>query len=101
MATIFGIAFWQIVMVEVKEPLEKKHCQKSTEHPGDGLIERTQLLRRVRQEMQQRNSKHQTRDKTDCHLQSRMSEANNQRQPAACQRSEQNERAVNRQQPTG
>ena len=69
MAAIFRITFGRVVVVEVKKTLQKKHRKKPAQHPRDGAVKRMQLLRRIRQEMQQGDSKHETGDKTDGDLQ--------------------------------
>src|SRR3954471_2758861 len=62
MAAIFRVAFGQIVVMKMKEPLQEKHREKSTQHPGDGPVKRAQLLISIRQEMQQGNSEHEAGD---------------------------------------
>lgn len=69
MTAIFGIALWQIVMMKMKEPLKKKHRQKTAEHPFHGAIQRMQMVLGIRQEMEDGNSEHQTSDEADGHLQ--------------------------------
>ena len=98
---ILRVAFRQVVMVKMKEPLEKEHREKAAQHPGHRPVQRTQLFSAVGKEMQQRNPEHQAGDEADRHLQPGVREADEQGQPAACQRGEEHERAVNGQQPTG
>ncbi len=52
------------------------------------------LFLRIRQEMQQRDAKHQARNKADRHLQAGMGQVNQQRQPATGQRSQQHQRTI-------
>ena len=96
---IFGIAFGRVVVVKVEKALEKKHRKKTAEHPCRRAVNRMQLLLRVRQKMQQRDSQHETGHETGCQLQSRVRGADDQQHPAAGERREQNQRAINGQQP--
>jgi hypothetical protein len=101
LAAIFRVTFGHVMVMKMKKSLQKKHRQKAAKRPFHGAIKRTQLLRSVREKMQQCDTEHEAGHETDGHLQSRVREVNQQRQPAARQRREQHERAVNDQQPTG
>src|ERR1017187_3677003 len=98
-AAIFRVAFRQNVMMEMEEALDKEHRQKTAEQPMHRLVKRMQLLLRVRQKMEQGDAEHESGDKTHRDLQPRMGEMDGQQQPAARQRREQDQRAVNDQQP--
>ncbi len=100
-AAIFWIAFGQIVVMKMKEALDKKHRQKTAEHPFSRLVERMQLLIGVRQKMEQGDAEHQSGDEADGNLQPRVGEMDEQQKPAARQRSQQDQRAVKCQQPRG
>ena len=39
-ATIFRVAVGQVVVMEMKEALQKKHRQKTTKHPRDSPVKR-------------------------------------------------------------
>ena len=56
-AAIFRIAFGRVMMMKMKKPLEKKHRQKTAEHPFDGTIQRSQLFARIRQKMESATDK--------------------------------------------
>ena len=100
-AAIFRIAFRQIVVMKMKKPLQKKHGEEPAQHPVHRASQRMQLLRRVRQKMQQGDAEHEARDKADGHLQTGVGQVDEERQPAARQRGEQYEQAIKNQQPRG
>jgi hypothetical protein len=89
------------VVVKVKKALQKKHRQKTAEHPRRRPVNRMQLLRRVRQKMQQRDAQHEAGHETGRQLQARVGGTDDQQQPAARERREQNQRAIDCQQPDG
>jgi len=60
-----------------------------------------QLLRRIRQKMQQRDAQHEAGHETGRQLQARVGGTDDQQQPAARQRGQQHQPAVDRQQPIG
>lgn len=74
MSTILRVTFGKIVMMKMKKPLQKEHCQKAAQHPGHRAVQRMQLLRGIRKEMQERDAQHQPSYETDCHLKSRVSQ---------------------------
>src|SRR3569833_1084954 len=86
---------------KMKESLEEKHRQEPAEHPANGAVQRLQMFIRVRQKVEQGDAQHKAGDETDSNLQARMSKPNENRQPPARQRCDENEPAINRQQPTG
>ena len=47
-AAILRIPFRQIVMMEMKETLQKKHHEKSTKRPCHAAVERMKLFLRIR-----------------------------------------------------
>jgi hypothetical protein len=89
------------MVMKMKEPLEEKHGQEPAEHPAHGAVQRLQIFIRIRQKMEQGDAQHQAGNKTDGNLQARMGKPNDDRQPTARQRRNENESAINRQQPTG
>src|SRR5579871_4034023 len=101
LTAIFGIALGKIVVMKMKEALQKEHCQKSPEHPCNGPVKRTQLLTGIWQKMQQRDAKHQACDEADRGLQSSMGQLNDNGQPTTKERSQQDKRTIYHQQPTG
>ena len=100
-AAIFRIAFGQIMMMKMKKALQEKHRKKTSEHPRNGAVERSQIFFGVGQEMEQGDAEHQARNEADGDLQAGVGEFDEQGQPTAGQRREKNEHTVNRQQPTG
>ena len=53
-----------VMMVKVKEALEKKHRQKTSHQPDHGTVNGTQLLPGVWEQVQQAYTQHQTRHET-------------------------------------
>jgi len=51
--------------------------RESPQHPGDGAVERSQVLGGVGQKMQQGNAEHQARHEADGNLQAGMGEPDN------------------------
>ncbi len=94
-AAVFRVAFGQIMVVKMKETLNKKHRQKTTEHPSGRFVERMQLLIGVRQKMKQGDAEHESGDEADGDLQPRVRQMDEQQEPAARQRSQQDQRAIN------
>ena len=62
-------AFSDIVMMKRKKALQKKHHEKSAQQPRRPKLNGIELVARVRQQAQQRQSQHQPRDKTHGDLQ--------------------------------
>jgi len=98
---IFGITLGRVVMVKVEETLQKKHRQESAQYPRRRPVNGMQLLRRIRQKMQQRDAQHQTGHKARRQLQARVRGTDDQQHPAARERREQNQDTVNGEQPDG
>ena len=95
----FGISvFRNIVVVEMEKALDKKHDEKSRHQPACGDINRLELIPGMRQQVQDSDAQHESGDETDGDLQPRVSEPNKQRNPPAGKGSEQNQRAIDRQQ---
>ncbi len=95
---VFGIVLGQIVMMEVEEPLQEKHHEKTTQHPCHGSVNRMGLFDGVRNQVQQRHAEHETGDKADGGLQARVRQAHEHGQPSPGQRGDQYDRRVGDQQ---
>ena len=94
---VFGRSFRYVVMVVGEKPLEEEHRQKAAQGQTHRLVHRMILVKGVRHEMQQRHAEHQPGNKADRYLQPRMGEPHGQQQPAARQRGQQHQRAVDAQ----
>ena len=81
-------------MVEVKEPLNEKHHQKSTEQPPGRAVDGMQLMPGMRQKVQDADAEHQAGDKARCHLQPSVRQPDEQWNPPARQRSQQDRSAI-------
>ena len=90
-----------VMMVVVKESLEKEHHQKPGQGPAHGLIHRVILMKGMGNEMEQRHAEHEPGHETHEYLQSRMGQMHSEQHPAAGQRSQQHQRTVDNQQRCG
>lgn len=90
-AAIFRVSFRRVVMMKMEKALDKKHCQEAPQHPGRRPVNRMQLFGGIRQKMQQRDAEHQSGNKADGDLQTRVSWVENQQKPAARQRGQQDQ----------
>lgn len=62
---IFRVAFGRIMVMKMKEPLQKEHCQEAAEHPRHRAVQRMQLFSGIRQEMQQCDPEHKASHEAD------------------------------------
>src|SRR5262245_41062689 len=74
-----------IMVMERKETCDKKHDNESAHQPPGGMVDRSQLVPGVRQQVQYAHAKHQAGDKASGHLQPDVRELNEQRNPTARQ----------------
>ena len=94
---LLGRAFRYVMVVVREKPLEEEHHQEAAQGPMHGLVQGMGLMRRMGNEMEQRHAEHQPGNKAHCRLQPRMSEPHGQQQPAARQRGQQHESAIDSQ----
>jgi len=87
-----------VVIMKRQEPLQKEHGQKTRQGPEHAVGQRRQLVRRMRQKVQERHPQHQPRHQAHRHLEPGMTQPQGEQRPAAGQRRKRDQHAVNEQQ---
>ncbi len=93
--------FWHVVVMEVKEPLEKEHEQETAHRTHDGHVDRMRVRQAVRHQVQQPDAQHDAGDQADGNLHAPMRQPHDQRDPTAQQRASDARQAIDRQQEYG
>ena len=92
-----SVDFADVVMMKVKEPLQKKHEQETGQGPTHGAVDRVQSLEAVRQQVQQADSQHDAGNEADRELHAAVRQPHQKRHPAARKRCHDAQRAVDSQ----
>ncbi len=87
-----------IMMVEMKEALNEKHHDKSTQDPTDRSINALELIKGVRQQVENSHAEHQSSHEAGRQLQPSMRQPDEQGNPSASEGRRENEQAINREQ---
>jgi hypothetical protein len=77
-----------------QEPLEKEHYEEAAQNPLHGLVQGMALMKGMGNKVEQGHAEHEAGDKAHRRLEPRMSQMQGQQRPAARQRGEQHQNAV-------